>query len=170
MAISIPPAGGGAVDRTQDKPAPAARARAELNVAIVQSSLSVAISAGDESLALLYKSALTGINEALAADFGPDAIKSAAGQDNTPEGTAGRIVSLSTAFYGAYVEQHGGVDDEATRVAFVDTIRGGVERGFAEAREILDGLKVLGGDIAANIDKTFELVQQGLDAFGKPQD
>jgi hypothetical protein len=143
----------------------ASKQKAELNVSIVKSSIDVAIGAGNESLALLYKSALTGINEALAGDFGPDAIQNAVGQDNTPEGTAGRIVSLSTAFYGAYVEQHGGVDDEATRGKFVDTIRGGVERGFKEARDILEGLKVLGGDIASNIDKTYELVQKGLAEF-----
>lgn len=146
-------------------PSVASKQRAELNVSIVNASLDVAIGAGNEPLALLYKSALTGINEALEADFGKDAIQNAAGQDNTPEGTAGRIVSLSTAFYGAYVEQHGGVDDEATRKNFVDTIRGGVERGFKEARDILQGLKVLEGDIGSNVDKTYELVQKGLDAF-----
>jgi hypothetical protein len=165
MSISLTPAAGGTVARPQEGASVATRARAELNVAIVQSGLSVAIGAGDEPLALLYKSAITGINEALQADFGEDAIQNAVGQDNSPEGTAGRIVSLSTAFYGAYVGQHGGVDDAATRAQFVDTIRGGVERGFKEAREILDALKVLDGDIAGNIDKTYELVQQGLDAF-----
>jgi hypothetical protein len=172
MAISAPNAVRATVAREPDivqskeeTGSVASKQRADLNVAIVKSSLDVAISAGNEPLALLYKSALTGINEALANDFGPDAIQNAVGQDNTPEGTAGRIVSLSTAFYGAYVEQHGGVDDEATRSKFVETIRGGVERGFQEAREILEGLKVLEGDISGNIDKTYELVQTGLDAF-----
>ncbi|MES2152431.1 MAG: DUF5610 domain-containing protein [Pseudomonadota bacterium] len=142
-----------------------AKAHAELNVSIVKASLSVTIAAGNAPLALLYKSALTSINEALTADFGADAIQHAVSQDNTPEGTAGRIVSLSTAFYQAYRQQHGGEDEATTRQNFIDTIRGGVERGFKEARDILSGLQVLQGDIAGNIDKTYALVQQGLDAF-----
>ena len=48
---------------------------------------------------------------------------------------------------------------------FVDVISGGIDQGFAEAREILDGLKVLNGDIASNIDATYELVQDKLAAF-----
>lgn len=159
--------------RPQDKAAPnpvatAARARGELNVSIVQASLTVAIGAGNDSLALLYKSAITSINEELKADFGDNALQNALGQDNTPEGTAGRIVSLSTAFYGAYLQQNKLEDNADSRKAFVDTIRSGVERGFKEARDILQGLKVLEGDIATNIDKTYDLVQQGLDAFLNP--
>ncbi|WP_292746763.1 DUF5610 domain-containing protein, partial [Methylophaga sp. UBA3191] len=38
-------------------------------------------------------------------------------------------------------------------------------QGFKEARDILGGLKVLEGDIAGNIDKTYDLVQQGLQSF-----
>ncbi|MBT3719368.1 MAG: DUF5610 domain-containing protein, partial [Gammaproteobacteria bacterium] len=44
-------------------------------------------------------------------------------------------------------------------------IGGGIDQGFAEAREILDGLSVLEGDIATNIDATYDLVQEGLQAF-----
>ncbi|MEO7496270.1 MAG: DUF5610 domain-containing protein [Massilia sp.] len=142
-----------------------AKAHAELNTSIVQASLSVAIGAGNEPLALLYKSAITGINEALRADFGDDALQAAAGQDQSPEATAGRIVSMSTAFYGAWREQHPDGDEDAARQQFVDLVRGGAERGFGEARDILQGLKVLEGDVASNIDKTYTLMQQGFDKF-----
>ena len=47
----------------------------------------------------------------------------------------------------------------------MDTISGGMEKGFKEARDILGGLKVLNGDIAGNIDKTYELVQKGYADF-----
>jgi len=40
-----------------------------------------------------------------------------------------------------------------------------MEKGFKEARDILGGLKVLGGDIASNIDKTYALVQKGYADF-----
>jgi len=49
--------------------------------------------------------------------------------------------------------------------SFVEVIGGGIDQGFKEARDILGGLKVLEGDIAGNIDKTYDLVQQGLQSF-----
>ena len=54
---------------------------------------------------------------------------------------------------------------EEALVKFTDIISGGIAQGFAEARDILDGLQVLEGDIASNIDKTYDLVQTGLAAF-----
>jgi hypothetical protein len=145
-----------------------AQQKASLNSSVVQASLSVAISAGNDPLALVLKTAITGINDALEADFGKDAIQNAAGQDNSAEATAERIVSLSTAFYDAYRKQNGLEDSEATRAQFIDVIRGGFESGFKEAQDILAGLNVLNGDVAAGIDKTYELVQKGYDAFLKP--
>jgi hypothetical protein len=40
-----------------------------------------------------------------------------------------------------------------------------IDHGFKEASDILSGLKVLEGDIAAGVDKTYELIQQGLAQF-----
>lgn len=139
------------------------QATAQLNSSIVQSSLQ--LSAGNEPLALVLKSAITGINERLAPEFGENAIQNAASQDNSPEGTAGRIVSLSTAFFQAFKEKNPELSDDAAAQKFLDTIKGGIEQGFKEAKEILQGLNVLQGDIASNIDKTYELVQQGLAKF-----
>ncbi|HEU4843805.1 MAG TPA: DUF5610 domain-containing protein [Burkholderiaceae bacterium] len=146
-------------------PAPVAQARLQLNASIVQASLTVAIGAQDDPLALLLKSALTGINEALKGQLGDNAIQNAMGQDNTPAGTAGRIVSLSTAFFGAYQKQHAGEDPDQMLGNFMSTIKGGMEQGFKEARDILTGLSVLNGDVAGNIDKTYELVQKGYADF-----
>ena len=44
-------------------------------------------------------------------------------------------------------------------------IRGGFEKGFSEAQEILQGLKVFNGDIETGVMKTFELVNKGYDDF-----
>lgn len=149
-----------------DSPASAvAKARASLNSAIVQTSMNVAISAGNEPLALVLKAAINGINEELQPTLGKDAIQNAASQDNSPQATAGRILSLSTAFYDAYREQKGLEDNAAAREEFIGVIRGGFERGFKEAQDVLEGLKVLGGDVAAGIDQTFELVMKGYDDF-----
>lgn len=140
------------------------QAKAQLNSAIVQSSLT--LNAGNEPLALVLKSAITGINEKLAPEFGENAIQNAASQDNSPQGTADRIVSLSTAFFQAFKDKNPELSDDEAASKFLDTIKGGIEKGFSEAKDILQGLKVLNGDVASNIDKTYELVQQGLAKFG----
>lgn len=141
--------------------------RAELNAQILQASLEVSIGAGNDSLALLYKSAIERINELLAPELGPNALQAAQGQDHSAEATAGRILAQSTGFFDAYARQHPGKDAEAVLRNFVGLIRGGFEKGFNEARDILTGLGVLGegSTIGADIQKTFELVQKGYDDF-----
>ena len=141
------------------------RSKLQLNASIMQASLNVSIGSENEPLALLYKTAITNINEALKGQYGDDAIQNAASQDNSAEATANRIVSLSTGFFDAFKKQNPGLDDDTARTKFMDTISGGMEKGFKEARDILGGLKVLGGDIASNIDKTYALVQKGYADF-----
>lgn len=141
------------------------RSKLQLNAAILQASMNVSISSQNDPLALVYKSAITSINEALQADFGDDAVQNAASQDNSAEATANRIVSLSTSFFEAFKKQNPGMDNDAALEKFMGTISGGMEKGFSEARDILKGLNVLQGDIAGNIDKTYELVQKGYADF-----
>lgn len=150
-----------------DSPASAsAKSRASLNSAIVQTTMNVAINAGNAPLALLLKSAINGINDELQSTLGKDAIENAAAtRDNSPEAAAERIVSLSTAFYDAYREKNKLEDNAASREQFVGVIRGGFEKGFKEAQQVLEGLKVLGGDVAVGIDRTFALVIHGYDLF-----
>lgn len=142
-----------------------AQFKAQQNVEIVQSSVSVSLSSGNEPLALMLKSAIQGINEALAPTLGPDAIQNAMSQDNSPQGTADRILSLSTGFFEAYAKQNPDKDPETLVKDFVATIRGGFERGFNEASDILKGLNALGDDIKGSIDQTYALVQKGYDDF-----
>lgn len=141
--------------------------RTQLGAKILQASLDVSISAGDNSMALLYRSAIDSINEQLATELGPNALQAAMQQDNSPEATADRILSQSTAFFDAYARQHPNTDPEQLLHDFVGIIRGGFEKGYAEAANILSGLGVMeeGSPIAAEISKTFELVQKGYDDF-----
>jgi len=141
--------------------------RQQQNMQILQASMDVSIQSGDSSLALLYRTAIDRINEILGPDLGPDAIGSVSNQDNSAEGTAGRILGLSTALYDAYAARHPGVAPETLARDFVALIRGGFETGFNEARDILDGLGVLGdgSPVAAGIQKTYELVMKGFDDF-----
>ena len=139
--------------------------RKDLNVGILQASMEVSIRSGDQSQALLFRSAIEGINEALAPTLGPDAIQNAMGQDNSAEATAGRIVSMSTAFFDAYAARRPDDDPETVLRDFMDVIRGGFEKGFGEASDILSGLGVFNGAVESDVMKTRELVLQGYDRF-----
>jgi hypothetical protein len=143
--------------------------KATQNSAILQASLEVSIKSKNQPLALLLKSAITGINDLLKPQFGDNAIQAAASQDNTPSGTAGRIVSLSTGFYEAFKQQHPGENANDVLTKFMATIRSGFEQGAKEAQVILTGMGVLSGDIASNIDKTLALVMQGYTDFETAQ-
>lgn len=144
-------------------------AKTQLNTSIVTASFDVAISSGNESLALLYKSAINSINVVLKQERGDNAIQNAFGQDNTPEGTAGRIVSISTGFYEAFKRQHPGENEADVLSKFMSTIKSGFEQGYKEATDILQGLGVFAGDIKSGIEKTYALVTQGYADFEAAQ-
>ena len=155
-----------AASRVQrQEPVSEASLRKDLNVGILQASMEVSIRSGDQSQALLFRSAIEGINEALAPYLGPDAIQNAMGQDNSAEATAGRIVLMSTAFFEAYAARRPDDDPETVLRDFMGVVRGGFEKGFGEARDVLSGLGVFNGAVEADVTKTRELVLQGYDRF-----
>src|SRR5690554_3882439 len=59
--------------------------RTQLGAQILKASLDVSISAGDNSMALLYRTAIDNINEQLAPELGANALQAAMQQDNSPE-------------------------------------------------------------------------------------
>jgi hypothetical protein len=158
-------------DKAQESVKPGATAlaaqyRYQAGLQILQSSFSVSISAGKEPQALLFSSTVNHINMLLEPELGPNALQNAAiSQDNSPEATAGRILSISTGFYEIYAKQHPGEDPEKVVKNFVDVIRRGFEKGFNEAKNILQGLQVFGGDIATGVMKTYDLVAKGYGQF-----
>ena len=143
------------------------QAKKQYNQSILKSNLTVSLSMGNESMALLYKTAIDEINIALEGELGENAIQEAydSGLDITPEATAERIISMSTAFFSGYRDQNPEMSESDAVNKFAEIIAGGIETGFSQARGVLDGLKVLEGDIADNIDVTYGLVQQGLQDF-----
>ncbi|MGE8297858.1 MAG: DUF5610 domain-containing protein [Pseudomonas sp.] len=84
--------------------------------------------------------------------------------DYTPEKVAGRILGFieqrlqSEAAAGA---------DPAKLDRLLSQAREGVEKGFAEARKILDGMGVLKGQVAGDIDDTYKRIQDGLGDLDK---
>ncbi|KAF1047696.1 MAG: hypothetical protein GAK35_00511 [Herbaspirillum frisingense] len=142
-----------------------AGSKAQLNVSILQASLEVSINSQNDPLSLVYKSAIENINDVLRPELGDNALQSAMSQDNSPEGTAGRIVSFVTNLFELYKQGNADKDDSSNADEYMQKVMKGVDEGFKEARGILDSLKVLNGDIAANIDKTYDMVQKGLADF-----
>lgn len=79
--------------------------------------------------------------------------------DFAPAKVAERILG----FIGGRLESQKAAGADTTELQkLYDQAVKGVEQGFAEARKILDGMGVLSGSIAADIDQTYDLIQQGL--------
>ncbi|MBR9729392.1 DUF5610 domain-containing protein [Shewanella intestini] len=137
------------------------------NSSILAAQEKVSIASGDQSMALLYRAAVDSINTELEPSMGTDAIQKGmdAGVDYSPEATADRIVSFATNFFQMHQNQNHtqGFNDQLN--GFMDKISGAIDTGFNDAKGILDGLKVLNGDIATGVDQTYDLVQQGLSKF-----
>lgn len=140
--------------------------KASLNVSILKST-EVSLSAKDNPLALSLRAIIDELNTVLEPDLGPNAIDATAesGLDVSPEATAERIVNLSTAFFSSFQDSNPDETGDEVLTHFLDVIRGGIDQGFAEARNVLEGLAVLEGSVASNIDLTYELVQEKLDTF-----
>jgi len=96
-----------------DKLTPAS-AKQQLNAAILQASLDVSLTSQNDPLSLLYKSAIENLNEALKSQMGDNAIQNSAKEDNTPEATAGRIVSFISQAYEMYRGQNKDQDEATT--------------------------------------------------------
>ena len=155
-----------ALDEAQKTAAASSQGQQNLrNSRILQASLQVSIQAGNDSLALLYRTAVDDINNVLAPELGPNAIQNAMSQDNSAQATAGRIVGLSTAMFNAYAARYPDKDMEVVAQDFVNVVRGGFEQGYKEAEDILNSLGVLsaGSPVAEGISQTFALVQKGYD-------
>jgi len=144
-----------------------AERKTAFNQSILQANATVSISSGNESLALVYKTALEGINEVLKDQLGDNSLQTAyeAGLDVSPEATADRIVSQSTAFFEAFQQNHLDLKVDEALNEFAELIRGGIEQGFSESKDILASLQVLEGQVSADIDLTYDLVQAGITAF-----
>lgn len=147
----------------------ASGSQAQLNVSILQASLQVSLNAQNDPLSLVYKSAIANISETLgisdSSGTGTPPATTPTTQDNSPEGTAGRIVSFITNMFQLFKQNNPDKSDSTNIDDYMNQIFKGVDQGFSEARGILESLGALNGDIAGNIDKTYSLVQKSLKDF-----
>jgi hypothetical protein len=84
--------------------------------------------------------------------------------DYTPEKVAGRILGFIEQRLQS--EQAAGADPSKLQ-GLLEQARSGVEKGFAEARKILDGMGVLQGKVATDIDDTYQKIQDGFSDLDK---
>jgi hypothetical protein len=85
--------------------------------------------------------------------------------DTSPQATADRIVSFATKFYSRYKEMNPGETEEETLNNFLNVIKGGIDKGFEDAKNILQGLQVFEGKVKDDIETTYSLIEEGLDGF-----
>jgi hypothetical protein len=127
------------------------------------------------ALKILFQEAIDQINQALEADLGPNAISAEKLAEQggmeywSPENTAGRIVQGTTAFFDAFKESNPNLEGEALLDRFLNVIGGGIESGFEDATDMLKGFGVYEGSVKDNAEKTYELVQKGLQDFREQQ-
>lgn len=85
--------------------------------------------------------------------------------EHTPDKTAEFIVSSSLSFYAAYMDGHPELAPQASLDGFMSLISGGIERGLAEARDLLKSLNVLNGVVEENVNTTATMIQERLNQF-----
>jgi len=134
-------------------------------------------SAASDSLKLTFQAAIEKINEVLMAEMptseegdantiapiSEEALTSQGGMEYwTPENTAKRIVEGATGFLSGFKAANPELGDEALMERFMEVVGGGLTQGFDEAKGLLSDLDVLKGDIADNIESTYQLVQDGM--------
>ncbi len=129
----------------------------------------------ENALRILFQETVEKLNEVLAPELGPNAIseEKLAEQGGmeywSPENTANRIVQGTVGFFEAYKTSNPDLQGEALLDKFLSVIGGGIEKGFEEAGSILKGFGVYEGSIKDNAEKTYELVQKGLQDFRQQQ-
>ncbi|BAN47817.1 DUF5610 domain-containing protein [Metapseudomonas resinovorans] len=84
--------------------------------------------------------------------------------DYSPEKVADRVLG----FIDQRLRSEAANGADPTKLqGLLDQARAGIQKGFDDARKILDGFGVLGGKVADDIDDTFGRIQDGLDQLQK---
>lgn len=87
--------------------------------------------------------------------------------DTSPEATATRIVDFATSFFAAFQANHAQDEGDGQIDGFTELIKGAVEEGFAQAREILKGIGRISSAVAEDMDRTFDLVMKGIEDWAR---
>lgn len=139
----------------------------KLSNSILHANLEVSVDITNESITMLYKAIIEGINEAIGNDSGGNITPytDQSGLELNPYAIADRIITISTTLYSNYRLQQPELAEIEAVKSFKKIISAGIESGFAETRNILDGLLVLEGDVEKTIDASDDCIQRGLENF-----
>lgn len=147
----------------------------QTQASLIQHLFGEGASKDQNALRILFQETVDKLNEVLAADLGPNAISAEKLAEQggmeywSPENTANRIVQGTVGFFEAFKTSNPGLEGEALLDKFLNVIGGGINKGFEEAGSILKGFGVYEGSIKDNAEKTYELVQKGLQTFREQQ-
>jgi Domain of unknown function (DUF5610) len=127
------------------------------------------LSQASQTLALSAQEILEKINK-LISDKLPNGVESLNPEDHTAERTAETIVSGITALFSKFKESNPELSPEDQIKRFMDAARSGVETGYSQAYEALDGLGAFSIEgVKSGIEQTKILIADKLDAFEKSQ-
>ena len=139
--------------------------KTQVNALILDSHEKLTFSIKNNELQLLYKSAIDRLNEILSPILGEDGLESVEPDDYSPEAVAERVVQFSTAFFESYKTKNPHLSEAEALDKFMAIIEGAIDQGIGEAAEILDGMKILEGKVETDIERTYELIKEGLERF-----
>ena len=126
----------------------------------------MSISAQNNPTELILRSAMEKINEMFAPHLGEGAIQKAvdSGLDMSPEATAERIISFATQLISKVEARQVDLpaEERSSREQLFTNVQVGIERGFEQARDVLEGLQALNGEVKESTDATYGHVQEGL--------
>lgn len=128
------------------------------------SGIDIDIGVGAKPMPLLMSSLLENIHQQLRSrSVNVTSIKRADEplQDN-PDAVAKSITKQIEGLYTGFQQQHPQLDELSARGQFNRLVADGLESGLAETRSILSGVGALQAGVAARIERTYDLVQQGF--------
>ena len=111
---------------------------------------------------------MTATFEAAGIDLSVESLK-ASKADHFPSATAKLIVDFAVGFLAQFKANHSEQPGNTQIEGFTELVRGAVEAGFQDARDILGKIGEISGDIAGGIDEIFQLAMKGIDDFAAEQ-
>ncbi|MDX8405310.1 MAG: DUF5610 domain-containing protein [Mariprofundus sp.] len=148
------------------KPEPERTADAPAGLLQTNTENRINIGAKNNPTELILKSAMEKINEVFKPYLGDGAINNAveSGQDMSPKATADSIISFATQLIGKTETLQADLPtaEQSSRQQLFKNVQTGIERGFTQARDILESMQALQGGTKETVDATHARVQEGL--------
>lgn len=128
-------------------------------------SVDVAVDDLYKSLQIKAQKIVEKLNELLKAKV-PNGVASLSPEEVTPDATAERIVSGATSMFEAYAKSNPDLQGEELLNRFMTAVRKGVDQGYGDAVEILEGLGAFEIDgVKSGVEATKKLIEEKLQAF-----